>query len=38
MIDINENKKKVFQVINGYERYIDDYNDSIGEYLKNILE
>ena len=24
------NKKKVYQVVNGYERYIDDYNESIG--------
>lgn len=28
------NKKKVYQVVNGYERYIDDYKDSIGNVSK----
>ena len=34
-----KNKKKIYQVVNGYERYIDDYDKSIGnvssEYFKN---
>ena len=36
-----ENKKKVYQVVNGYERYVDNYDKSIGiiseKYEKNIL-
>ena len=31
------NKKRVYQVINGYERYIDDYDESIGNISKNFF-
>ena len=31
-------KKKVYQVINGYERYIDDYADSIGTVSKSFFD
>ena len=37
-----KNKKKIYQVVNGYERYIDDYDKSIGnvseEYFKKSIE
>ena len=32
-----EGKKKVYLVINGYERYIDDYNENIGELSKKFF-
>jgi hypothetical protein len=32
------NKKKVYQVVNGYERYIDDYDESIGKVSQKYFE
>jgi len=38
VFDQFKGKKKVYHVLNGYERYVDDYNESIGNVSKKFFE